>query len=136
MAAKHSDGNGVGRRDLQFFFNWLRAKGVRHIINVHVDDMTMPPHSDEAIVSALEHIRVDKLDWKKLDMDPRAILSIGKTSGLREVSLQWSGNNAVLQAWSELEGLPLLHTLSKVNVSVPSAHTVSEIRDCLPPRAV
>lgn len=38
---------------------------------------------------------------------------------LKVLDLRWSGNNAVLRAWSEPQGLPLLQELQTVNIIVP-----------------
>ncbi|KAJ3534914.1 hypothetical protein NM208_g7349 [Fusarium decemcellulare] len=126
---------GQGRRDMEFFFDWLYKKGVRHIINVHVDDVR-ESHSDESILSSLGRIKVDNLDWKKIDLDPLTICRVGNveetaeddsscTSRLREVTLHWSGNNAVLRAWSEPEGLPMLLKLETIKIFAPSSDEAS-----------
>ncbi|KAF5012668.1 hypothetical protein FDECE_1299 [Fusarium decemcellulare] len=129
---------GQGRRDMEFFFDWLYKKGVRHIINVHVDDLRECPHSDESILSSLGRITVDNLDWRKVDLDPLTIRRVGNTeqetaqddsncaSRLREVTLHWSGNNAVLRAWSEPEGLPMLPKLEKIKIHAPSSDEMTE----------
>ncbi|KAH7310654.1 hypothetical protein B0I35DRAFT_357913 [Stachybotrys elegans] len=121
----------AGRQDMEFFFDWLYTKGVRRILKVEIDDSAKVPHSDEAIQISLGKIIVEHLDWQKMDLDPRVICRAGsqairpdasEDSGneLREVTLKWSGNNAVLRAWSELEGLPQLPVLRVVNLSIPS----------------
>lgn len=118
-----AQGGGQGRRDMEFFFEWLYMKGVRHIINIHVEDLEQPAHSDESIVSSLGRIAVDNLDWQKVDLDPRSICKLG-SSQLREVTLHWSGNNAVLRAWSEPEGLPMLPKLTKIHLHIPPVDEV------------
>lgn len=50
---------------------------------------------------------------------------------LRKLDLQWSGNTAVLRAWSEPEGLPSLPHLETVNIIVPTDTVVSESACCL-----
>ncbi|KZL84161.1 intracellular serine protease [Colletotrichum incanum] len=127
----------LGRQDMEFFFDWLYNKGVRRILKVEVDDSGKIPHSDEAIQISLEKIVVEHLDWQKTDLDPRVICQIsskaearsfdpydknltGTNNDLREVTLKWSGNNAVLQAWSELEGLPQLPKLEAVHLNIPT----------------
>ncbi|KAL7903704.1 peptidase S8/S53 domain-containing protein [Trichoderma velutinum] len=112
------------RTDLVFFFNWLKQKGVKHIIKVTVDDLNTPAHSDEAIEQALEPFDVEILDWRRLDLDPVSLSRVGKR--LREVHLQWSGKNVVLWAWSEEEGLamiPTLETISVTQVESPESET-------------
>ncbi|KAL6402302.1 hypothetical protein AUP68_14774 [Ilyonectria robusta] len=127
-----------GRQDMEFFFNWLYAKGVRRILKVEVEDSDKIPHSDESITLSLEKIVVEHLDWQKTDLDPQVICQLGKKADhpsfyesdakgnsvgpknqLREVTLKWSGNNAVLRAWSESEGLPQLENLEAINLNIP-----------------
>jgi hypothetical protein len=125
-------GSGQGRRDMEFFFEWLYMKGVRHIIDIHVEDLEMPAHSDESILSSLEKFIVDRLDWQRFDLDPLSLINLGSkvySNQLREVTLYWSGNNAVLRAWSELEGLPSLSlpNLTKICLHVPGADEASQL---------
>lgn len=49
----------------------------------------------------------------------------GSKNQLRTLDLRWSGNNAVLRAWSEPEGLPSLQHLRTVNIVVPEGTVVS-----------
>ncbi|EFQ29551.1 hypothetical protein CGRA01v4_14827 [Colletotrichum graminicola] len=137
----------LGRQDMEFFFDWLYNKGVRRILKVEVDDSGKIPHSDEAIQNSLEKIVVEHLDWQKTDLDPRVICQISSkaeavdsdtshesvlprtNNGLREVTLKWSGNNAILRAWSELEGLPQLPKLEVVNLNVPAHSDLYETRE-------
>jgi hypothetical protein len=58
---------GFGRRDMEFFFNFLYNKGVRHILKVIVQESGQSVHSDEAIKTSLDRITVEHLDWRKLD---------------------------------------------------------------------
>ena len=132
-----------GRQDMEFFFNWLYVKGVRRILRVEVEDSDKIPHSDESIQLSLEKIVVEHLDWQKMDLDPRVICQLGskadhssyendainRSAGpknqLREVTLKWSGNNAILRAWSESEGLPQLENLEAINLNIPPQSDVS-----------
>ncbi|KAI1387302.1 uncharacterized protein F4822DRAFT_279022 [Hypoxylon trugodes] len=126
-----------GRKDMQHFFNWLYQKGVRHIIRVSVNDSGPKVHSDKAIQTSLERFVVEQLDWQKTDLDPQTILHVSSkvpkkpTNGdqkniellpnrqLKELVLRWSGSNAVLRAWSEPEGLPLLPQLKSIRLYMP-----------------
>lgn len=105
-----------GSRHLLFFFQWLKEKGVERIVKVEVDDMPSktPGHSDEAIQQALEPFGVEILHWRRMDLCPFMISRIGKN--LRQVTLQWSGSNAVLRSWSENEGLALTPSLRKIEI--------------------
>lgn len=45
---------------------------------------------------------------------------------LRRLDLQWSGNNTVLRAWSEPEGLPMLQNLQTISIKIPESMIVSK----------
>lgn len=108
---------GRGRTDMLFFFQWLREKkSVKRILKVIVDDEREPAHSDEAIEKALKGFGVEILDWRKVDLCPQTICAV--SDKLREVYLRWSGNNTVLRAWSEPDGLKKLEDLSTVHLDV------------------
>jgi hypothetical protein len=107
---------GKGRSDMMFFFEWLREKNVKRIIKVIVDDSAVPAHSDEAIEYALRGFDVEVLDWQKVDLCPETIYR--SSEKLREVYLQWSGNNTVLRAWSEPDGLKKFDDLTMVHLRV------------------
>ncbi|OPB46193.1 hypothetical protein A0O28_0063140 [Trichoderma guizhouense] len=144
MGADKSQQEHLGRKDMVHFFNWLYEKGVRHIIRVTVNDSGDPGekiHTDQSIQQCLERFVVESLDWQKTDLDPETILRVSARSlekaaptsedpknvellpdrQLRELRLRWSGNNAVLRAWSEPEGLPMLPRLERVHLLTPPA---------------
>lgn len=58
---------GSGRWDMEFFFDFLYKKGVRHILKVSVEESGQSVHSDEAIKEVLDRITVEHLDWQKVD---------------------------------------------------------------------
>jgi hypothetical protein len=135
---------GLGRQDMEFFMEWLYSKGVRRILKLEVEDDRKSVHSDESIQKSLEKIIVEHLDWQKVDLDPRTIcqiskkveksspakdepnrMELGPENQLKELTLRWSGRNAVLRAWSEPEGLPLLRELQTVNLHIPPPTDVS-----------
>ncbi|UKZ59551.1 uncharacterized protein TrAtP1_000852 [Trichoderma atroviride] len=134
----------LGRKDMVYFFNWLYEKGVRHIIRVSVSDsgdLGEKVHTDRSIQQCLERFVVESLYWQKTDLDPETILRVSARSlekvvptnedpknvellpdrQLRELWLRWSGSNAVLRAWSEPEGLPMLPRLERVHLLTPAA---------------
>ncbi|KAH8765996.1 hypothetical protein F5883DRAFT_460815 [Diaporthe sp. PMI_573] len=132
--SKKKPSDGLGRWDMEFFFDFLYKRGVRYILKVFVEEGGQSVHSDEAIKSALDRIAVEHLDWQKIDLDPEIICGIGSQAEdmldrngpkvnsknqLRTLDLRWSGNSAVLRAWSEPEGLPSLPHLRTVNIFVP-----------------
>jgi hypothetical protein len=108
--------DGKGRSDMVFLFKFLRSKNVKRVIRVIVDDTSYPPHSDEAIETALEGLRVEIWDWRKIDVCTETIVIAAPD--VREVWLYWSGNNAVLRGWSEPEGLNRLDKLEIVHLHV------------------
>lgn len=141
----------LGRKDVKFFLKWLYDKGVRHIINLSVEDSGErggKVHSDQAIQDSLERFVIEQLDWRKTDLDPETILHVSSSAAEKEVDkegdaaekqvetemvpdrrmkqlyLRWSGSNAVLRAWSEPEGLPLLPQLQKIFLVKPPMEKV------------
>lgn len=105
---------GRGRDDLTVFFNWLKGKGVKHILKVMVDDLKDPSHSDKALEDCLRPFEVEILDWTKVDLCPETILTACRN--VRQLYLRWSGNRAVLRAWSEPDGLAKLERLEAVHL--------------------
>lgn len=104
-----------GRQDMDFFFDWLRSKGVKRIMRVEVEDMETPPHSDQAIEAMLGAFEIEVLDWKRLDLDARTVRGAGRA--LREIFLYWSGRNSVLRSWSDQDyGLSQTNTLEKITI--------------------
>jgi len=108
--------DGEGRSDMVFFFNFLRRKKVNRVIRVIVDDTIKPAHSDEAIEKALKGLKVEIWNWRKYDLCIETIVAAAPDA--TEVSLYWSGNNAVLRGWSEPGGLKQLGKLEKVHLHV------------------
>ncbi|KAH6962345.1 hypothetical protein BKA56DRAFT_679161 [Ilyonectria sp. MPI-CAGE-AT-0026] len=112
VSSRRSHG-GVERDDALLIFEWLAAKkGVKHILKVVVDDTREPSHPDEVIEDALKEFKVEVLDWQRLDICPETICRVGQY--LRDVHLHWGGNNAVLRAWSEPDGLARLQWSQRV----------------------
>jgi hypothetical protein len=116
------------QRDFPGIFEWLSERaGVKHIIRVVADDIENPPCRDESIEGALANLVVEELDWRQKDLCPRTIQKIG--NDVRVLWLYWAGNNAILRAWSEPEGLAKLPHLEKIYLNVTkvwiSTHTLS-----------
>jgi hypothetical protein len=93
-------------------FNLLREKRVRKIIQVNFVDSEYLPHADEAIENALKGFEVEVLNWEKLDISNDVLYN--STSALREVSLYWSGDVAVAEAWCGSEGFGNARKFPKV----------------------
>lgn len=137
---------------MKYFFNWLYSKGVRHIIQLSVEDSgeaNGKVHSDQAIQDSLERFVVDNLDWRKTDLDPETILHVsskvmpeavpeasenqvlGPDRQLRQLYLRWSGSNAVLHAWGSNDGLAMLRRLETIYLFRPSSDKVRYMDGCL-----
>ncbi|RYP78209.1 hypothetical protein DL771_000686 [Monosporascus sp. 5C6A] len=135
----------LGRKDMKYFFDWLYEKGVRHIIKLSVEDtgdLGEKVHSDQAIQESLERFIVEHLDWRKADLDPETILHVSSRviekeaptledpkntelvpdRQLKQLCLRWSGSNAVLRAWSEPDGLPMLPKLRRIYLFQPPSN--------------
>ncbi|KAG0131236.1 hypothetical protein HOY82DRAFT_560245 [Tuber indicum] len=113
----NSNDEGIGRKDLQVMFDWLRNnRGVKKIIEVRVLDNEDPPHSDEIIEKSLKNFDVEVLNWFKFDLCSETILKAAPN--VQEVHLYSSGNNAVLHAWSGCDGLAKLSKLKKVYIVI------------------
>lgn len=128
-----------GRDDAARIFRWLAHpdRGVKRVLRVIVHEPVEVGggnyHSNEAIETSLKHLRVEALDWRRPDICSSTLVSIG--GDLREVRLVWSGNNAVLRAWSELQGLPMLSRhkkLERICIVVPEVR-LSPYRRPIPP---
>lgn len=119
MAAQQ---DGDGRTDVQTVFELLRKKGVETILEVTVDDLEHPAHSDAAIEKSLcwgnstQTMNIEIWNWKKVDVSPDLICKVA--NDVTSVQLYWSGRNAVLRAWSEEEGLPKLAKLRHIALYV------------------
>lgn len=101
---------------MESVFHKLREKGTSTILKVIVDDRKQPAHDDAAIEKALKGLSIEVWDWMKVDICPELIFQTAPN--ITEVHLYWSGTNAVLRAWSEEEGLPMLKKLNKVELHV------------------
>jgi hypothetical protein len=117
--SSYADKSLRGRQDMLFLFGWLTRRGVERILSVIVEDDGLQAHSDEAIEQAIGSFKVEVLDWKKPDLDAGVLHRVGHH--LREVHLQWSGNNSALRAWGGPCGLRAIPTLKKVYLYVCQA---------------
>lgn len=111
LSKKDQEKKGNGRVELVNVFRWLKKRGVRKIIQVIVHDSTNPPHADESIEKALGQFEVEKLDWKKDDIDIDTIKKAVPKA--KELRLYCSGNKSVLRSWSSENGLVKMGSVSK-----------------------
>jgi hypothetical protein len=96
------------RKDYVYIFDWLRSEaiGVKQILRIVVEDDDHNFHSDEAIEFALKGFKVESWNWMRSDMCSRVIREAAPT--VRDLTLYWSGNNAILRSWAAEDGLPQL----------------------------
>lgn len=111
LSEADQNAKGNGRTELVEVFGWLKRCGVRKIIQVIVDDSADPPHGDENIERALGQLKVEKLDWKKEDIDIDTIRKAVPKA--KELRLYCSGNKSVLRSWSSENGLARMPFVSK-----------------------
>jgi len=83
-------------------FFWLRKNGVCKIVRVTVIDYGEASHSDSAIKKALKEFEIEYWNWKKVDLSSQVMEECSRT--VREVSLYWTGNHAVMMGWASPEG--------------------------------
>jgi len=109
-----SNDAGIGRQDLKAIFDFLRDHcKVKKIIKVKVlDDEN--PHSDQIIEESLKGFDVEVLDWSKPDICSETIFKAAPKA--QEVHLYSSGINAVLHAWSGIDGLRKLSEVVSLQV--------------------
>ncbi len=88
-------------------FDWLHKEfHIEKIFKVIVEDLVPYPHTDQAIMEALQPFNVEKWDWRKLDICSQTIIDAAKET--RELYLHSSGNKAVLRSWGCKSGLAKL----------------------------
>ncbi|KAL6895355.1 hypothetical protein HDV57DRAFT_506859 [Trichoderma longibrachiatum] len=115
VVLKRTKNKEAGRTDMEIIFKLLKDKGVRHIVKVIVFDLEVPSHSDESIERCLSWFEsIEILDWRKVDLCPETIAEA--CPKVVELHLWWSGNNAILVAWSAPGGLAKLPRLKKVHL--------------------
>ena len=95
------------RKDYVYIFRWLKKKKeVERILTIVVDDDPVNPHSDEAIEEAVKGFDIETWNWIKMDMCSDTILAAAEN--VRDLTLFWSGNRAVLKSWAASDGLARL----------------------------
>lgn len=117
MPTNESDRLARWREDeesLKSVFDWLKSKkGVKTILNLTVKENVNHYCSDDTVEKCLEGLEVRYLNWNRPDMCANESTL---PSDLIEISLYWTGLNAVLWSWSDTGGL---RTLKKVCVKLP-----------------
>ncbi|KAF4631245.1 hypothetical protein G7Y89_g6885 [Cudoniella acicularis] len=103
------------RKDYIYIFDWLKSTAcVKKILKIVVEDDDLDYHSDEAIEYAVNSFDVESWNWMKSDMCSHAIKK--SAPNVRDVTLYWSGNNAILRSWAAEDGLATLKQLRTVTI--------------------
>ena len=89
-------------KNLSDIFQWLKGNGVKKVIRVSVLDYGDHPHPDSSIEEDLKSLEVEIWDWKKVDLSSDVISN--SSTSIREISLYFSGNPAVLMGWGSAQG--------------------------------
>ncbi|RYP70537.1 hypothetical protein DL769_004930 [Monosporascus sp. CRB-8-3] len=114
--------------DLRAIFEWFRVNGVRRIIKITVVDYGDKCHRDSVIKEALAGFKVEFWTWKKVDICSEAIASSSRT--VKEISLYWTGNYAVMMGWASREGFSdekRFPKLKKIHLFVKEGYDKLEI---------
>ena len=88
---------------------------VKKILKIVVEDDRNDPHSDEAIERAVTDFDVEEWDWVKEDICSDTILAAARN--VRDLTLYWSGNRAVLKSWAGHDGLTLLSEVWRTHMA-------------------
>jgi hypothetical protein len=93
----------LDEQNLADVFEWLKIeKGVQTIVKLTVKDNPDYCCTDETVGKCLEGLEVRYLDWNRPDICADSLQS---QTNLIELSLYWTGLNAVLRSWSDTEGI-------------------------------
>jgi hypothetical protein len=91
-------------------FRWLKGKKVKCILSLTVKENPHHYCSDYTVKECLKDLEVRYLNWNRPDLCGN-IETLPKD--LIEVSLYWSGLDAVLWSWSDTQGLRTLTKAGK-----------------------
>jgi hypothetical protein len=95
------------REEVKWVLQWLRiVKGVTRILTLRVLDSRHEPHSEETIEDAVEGLKVEELDWKRMDLSIHTVLKAAKD--VRVLHLYSSGSWTPLSHWMGPDGLKML----------------------------
>lgn len=92
--------------EVRTLFEWLRFRGVTTIRSLDIPDSTVHPMSDILLKGAvLDKFEVNKLVWRKLDMNLDILVKSDFADKITDLTLYSSGNWSVLYHWVSEEGL-------------------------------
>jgi hypothetical protein len=109
-------------QEVEVVLNWLsKVKNVEEIINLKVPDRLHSPHKDSVIRRFVQKYKVEKLDWRKLDLylvdhdEDWVPLPHRWAASLQKLTLYASGNTAVHDHWmSQLQKLKNVRCINNV----------------------
>lgn len=108
----------LSRKDYVYLFRWLKAvMKVERILSIVVEDDPTNYHSDEAIEEALKGFHIEGWNWIKPDLCIDTIHTAAEN--VRDLTLHWSGNRAILKSWAAPDGLAKLQNLEKIRIMTP-----------------
>ena len=88
------------------FFNWLRAMEVHTIKELNIPPSLAPPlPEDFGHTIILKHFCVERLNWRKLDMDISILKGPRTVSSLKGLKLYSSGSWSILYHWASEDGV-------------------------------
>jgi hypothetical protein len=143
---------GIAQDCIRALFSWLKEQGVESIIDLCIPDIIHRPMSEDFLSeNVLQHFSIERLDWRKLDVDLFALRDLAPdrndqafptlatdirnrtrrqetlslADSLTKLKLYSSGNWGVLYHWASSHGLPCF---KKVCIFQISSHRL--INDC------
>jgi hypothetical protein len=135
---------GIAQDCIQALFSWLKEQGVVSIMDLSIPDIIHRPMSEDFLVEhVLQHFSIERLDWRKLDVDlfalrdlapdrsnkafPNLVTDLGNhtrrqetpslTDSLTKLKLYSSGNWGVLHHWASSHGLPCFKKVCIFHIS-------------------
>ena len=107
----------VGGTDLYMIFAWLKERVmVKNIVEVVVEDFEeqgKKSHSDQTIEECLRDLNVEIWNWKRMNI-PSDVIYNAAGENVKVVYLYCSGIKAVLQSWSDRNGLARLKNVGSI----------------------
>ena len=99
-------------------FSWLRTMNVHTIKELNIPDRRIQPLTEDFVYNnILKHFRIERLDWRKLDMDISVLRWQGSVSFLKGLKLYSSGSWSVLYHWASEDGVS---ALTEVSSGIPT----------------
>lgn len=95
-------------QEVKCVLQWLRVvKGVTRILNLRVLDSQHEPHAEETIEESVKGLRIEELNWKRMDLSIDSILEAAPN--VQILHLYSSGSWTPLRHWIGSQGLDTLN---------------------------